>query len=76
MPPWVIPPSIKTSWKAPFLNPDLLMHWSGPENIALVKINDESSWALLDSGSTIGTVIPEFDKAHSLDMGPLSDLSK
>ena len=37
---------IKTSWKAPFLNPDPLTHWSGPENIAWVKIDDESSWAL------------------------------
>ena len=61
-------------WKAPFLNPDPLTHWSGSENIAQVKINDESSWALLDSGSTINVVTPEFVKVHSLDMGPLSDL--
>ena len=39
-------PSMKMSWKAPFLNPDPLMHWSGPENIAQVKINDEDN----DSG--------------------------
>ena len=50
------------------------MHWSGPENIAWVKINDEGSWALLDSGSTINAVTPEFVKALSLDVGPLSDL--
>ena len=50
------------------------MHWSGPENIAWVKIDDEGSWALLDSGSTTNAVIPEFIKACSLDMGPLSDL--
>ena len=52
----------------------LLMHWSGPENIAQAKIDDESSWALLDSGSTINTVNSEFIKAHSLDVGPLSNL--
>ena len=50
------------------------MHWSGPENIARVKVNDEGSWALLNSHSTINAVTPEFIKAHSLDMGPLSDL--
>ena len=50
------------------------MHWSGPENIALVKIDNESSWAFLDSSSTINAVTPEFIKAHSLDVGPLSDL--
>ena len=57
-----------------FFNPDPLKHWSGPENIAQVKINDESSWALLDSGSTINTVTLEFIKACSLDVGPLSNL--
>ena len=30
--------------------------------------------ALLDSGSTIKAVTLEFVKAHSLDVGPLSDL--
>ena len=29
---------------------------------------------LLDSGSTINAVTPEFIKAHSLDVGPLSNL--
>ena len=56
------------------LEPRPLMCWSGPENIAWVKINDEGSWALLDSGSTINAVTPEFIKACSLDVGPLSDL--
>ena len=35
------------------------MCWSGPENIAQAKINDEGSWALFPC---------------SLDMGPLSNL--
>ena len=50
------------------------MHWSGPENIAWVKINDEGSWALLDSGSTINTVTLEFIKACSLDVSLLNNL--
>ena len=62
------------SQKAPFLNPDPLTYWSGPENIAWVKISDEGSWILLDSGSTINAVTPEFIKAHSLDVSPLSEL--
>ena len=61
------------SRKVPFLNPDPFTHCSGPET-AQVKIDDEGSWALLDSGSTINPVIPEFVKAHSLDMSPLSEL--
>ena len=50
------------------------MPWSGPENIAQVKIDDKGSCTLLDSGSAINTVILEFVKARSLDIGPLSDL--
>ena len=53
-------PSIKMSQKAPFLNQALLMHWSGPENIAQIKIDNEGSWALLDSGATINTGTLEF----------------
>ena len=34
----------------------------------------ENSRALLDNGSTINAVTPEFVKAHSLDISPLSDL--
>ena len=62
------------SRNAPFLNLDPHTHRSGPENISQVKIYDEGSLALLDSGSTINVVSLEFDKAHSLDVGPLSDL--
>ena len=63
------------SWKAPFLNSDLLTHWSGPEKIAWVRIDDESSWVLLDSSSTSNAVTPEFVEAHSLDIGPLNNLA-
>ena len=61
--------------KVPFLNPNLLTWWSGPENKAKVRINGESSWTLLDSGSNINVVTPESTEAHSLDISPLSDLS-
>ena len=62
------------SQKAPFLNPDPLMHWSGPEHIAWIKINDESSCDLLHNSSTINVVTLEFVKACSLNMGSLSNL--
>ena len=55
--------SLKTSQKVPFLNPNPLTWWSGPKNIAQVKIDGQSSWALLDRGSTIIPMTPEFDKA-------------
>ena len=42
---------------------------------AQIKIDGESSWALLDSGSTINVVTPEFIEAHSVDVSPLSGLS-
>ena len=56
------------------MNPDPFTHWSGPENIAWVRINEESCWALLHFGSTVNAVTPEFVEAHSLDVGLLRDL--
>ena len=40
-----------------------------------VWIDGEDSWALLDSGSTINALTPEFVDVRSLDVGPLSNLS-
>ena len=60
--------------RGPFLNPYPLTHWSGPENIAQIKINGEGSWALLDSGPTINVVTLQFVKASSLHVGPLRNL--
>ena len=62
------------SQKVSFLNLNPLTWWSGPENIARVNIDGESSWALLDSGSTINAVTPGFIEVHSLDIGPISNL--
>ena len=61
--------------KVPFLSLNPLTKWSGQENIAQVKINGESSWALLDSSSTINAVTQEFIEICSLDVGALTDLS-
>ena len=60
--------------KAPLLNTNPLTCWSGPENIAQVRIDGESSWALFDSGSIISTVTQEYIKACSLDIHPCSGL--
>ena len=67
--------SLKTSHEVPFLNPDPFNWWSRLESIAWVQIDGEDSWALLDSGSAIKAVTPEFVDVHSLYVGPLSDLS-
>ena len=67
-------PNIKTSQKTPFLNPDRLTCWSGAKNIAQIRIDGESSCALLDNGSTINAVTPEFVEVQSLDISPLSNL--
>ena len=48
------------SQKANFLNPNPLTHWSEPDNIAQVRIDGDICWALLDIGSTINVVTPEF----------------
>ena len=66
---------LKISQKIPFMNPNPLTQWSGPENIAQVKIDGQSSWAFLHSGSTINVVTPGFVEAPSMDVGPLSDLA-
>ena len=62
------------SQNIPFINPDPLYQWSRLESIARFWIDSEDSWALLDSGSTINVVIPEFVDVCSLDVCPLSDL--
>ena len=57
------------------MSPNPLTQWSGPKNIAWVKIDGESSWVLLDSGLAINAVTLGFIEACSLDVGPLSDLT-
>ena len=70
-----MPPKHKDILESSLPEPRPAHTLSGPENIAQVKIDDEGSWALLDSGSTINTVTSELIKAHSFDMGPLTNLA-
>ena len=48
------------------------MEWT--KNIFQVRIDGESSWAVLDNGSLINAVTPEFVKACCLDISLLSSL--
>ena len=66
--------NLKSLWKTPFLNPNPFTPLSGPKNIVQVRINHENTWALLDNGSTINAVTPDFMEAWSLDVSLLSDL--
>ena len=65
---------IKCCMQTPFLDPDPFNQWYGIENVARVRVNGESCMAVLDNGVQINTIMLEFIKNHSLDMGSLSDL--
>ena len=41
--------------------------------MAKVKINRESCMALLDNGMQINTIMPNYMKNHSLEMGLITD---
>ena len=60
--------------QTPFLDPDPFQHWYRVENMAKVKINGESCMALLDNGVQINTIMPNYVKNHSLEMGPITDI--
>ena len=60
--------------QTPFLDPDPFQLWYGVKHMAKVKINRESYMALLDSGVQINTIMPNYVKNHSLEMGPITDL--
>ena len=57
-----------------FLNPNPLHWWYGIENVDRVRINGESSMALLNNGMQINTIMPGFVKRCSFEVAPLSDL--
>ena len=40
-----------------------------------VRVNGERCTTLLDNGTQINTITPGFIENHSLDIGPLSDLT-
>ena len=60
--------------QTPFLNPDPFGQWYGIKNVAKVRVNGESCMVLLNNGTQINTITPNFVKSHSLEVGPLSDL--
>ena len=56
------------------MNPDPFQHWYRDENVAKVKINRENCKALLDNGTQINTITPNYVKNHLLEMGLITDL--
>ena len=66
---------IRQLMQTPFLNLHPFKHWYRVENIAKVKINGESCMALLDNGMQINTIMPNYVKSHSLEMGLITDLT-
>ena len=60
--------------QTPFLNPNPFHRWYGTKNLAKVRVNSKSCMALLDNGSQINTITPNFVESCSLEVGPLSDL--
>ena len=60
--------------QTPLLNLDTCQHWHMVENVAKVKINGECCMALLDNGMQINTIMPNYVKNHSLEMGLITDL--
>ena len=60
--------------KTLFLNPASFHWWYGIKNVARVRVNRDSCMALLDNSTQIYTIMPDFVKNHSLDVGPLSDI--
>ena len=56
------------------MNPDPFQCWYWVENMAKVKINRESCMALLDNSAQINTIMPNYVKTHSLEIGPITDL--
>ena len=60
--------------QTPFLNPDPFECWHRVKNVAKVKINGKSCMALLDNGTQINTIMPNYVKNHSLEMELITDL--
>ena len=45
------------------------------ENVTKVKINGESCMALLDNGAQVNTITLRYVHEHSLELGPITDLT-
>ena len=48
--------------------------WHGVENVAKVRINQESCMAILDSDTQINAIMPNYVKNHSLEVRLITDL--
>ena len=68
-------PEPKNIPKSSLLEPQPTQWWNRLETIVRVWIDGNDSWALLDNGSPINAVTPEFVDVCSLDVCPLNDLS-
>ena len=66
---------IKPPQQTPFLNPDPFQCWHRVEHIARVRVNGESYMAFLDNGTHINMIMPKYVSDHSLQMGPITNLS-
>ena len=69
-----VPKAVTQPKQTPFLNSDPFQHWYRVENAAKVKISGESCQAVLENGTQINTITPNYVKNHSLEMGPITDL--
>ena len=65
---------VKTTSQTPFWNPDPFQQWYRIENVAKVKINEESCMALLDNGAQVNTIMLRYVSNHSLQVGPITGL--
>ncbi len=75
------PPTSKVKLQAtsrpPPLNPDAVLHLCGRANIGRLHVNDmEDIHVLLDTGSTVNTVMPQFVVENDLPIYPLIHLSE
>ncbi len=75
------PPTSKIKLQAtsrpPPLNPDAVLHLCGRANIGHLHVNDlEDIRVLLDMGSTVNTVMPQFVVENDLPVYPLIRLSE
>ena len=56
------------------MNLDPFQHWYRVENVVKVKINRQSHITLLDNGAQINTIMPNYVKSDSLEVGLITDL--
>ena len=58
-----------------FWNEDLRFHWLDAANVGQAYINGELTTCLIDRGTQMNLITPEFVKAKGLDVGSIQDLN-